>query len=104
MAAEAVHKVKEAEERGRDIRKRAGEEAKRLLAEAREQGAAQKKSTEQEARQLKKEMLQSAVKRADENCRAIEARGTEERAKLLAPEASRMERAIQLVMERIVSA
>lgn len=103
MAAEAVYKIKETEDKGKEAIKKANEEAKKILAEAKENSVKQKQSVLEEALRKKAAMIQSAVERANKRCEEISAEGAEEREKLLSPDSARLERAIQLVMERIVS-
>lgn len=103
MAAEAVGKIRETEEKGREIIKKAGDEAKRILSAAREEGAARRKSLLEEAGRERESMLRAAAERAGKRCEAIAAEGAAERERILSPESSRMESAVRLVMERIVS-
>lgn len=103
MAAEAVYKIKETEEKGKEVVRQANEEAKRILAAARETSAGKKKELLDQALREKAAIVQSAVDKANKTCEGIAAKGAEERDNILAPDSSKVERAIQLVMERIVS-
>lgn len=103
MAAEAVYKIKAAEEQARDIVKKANAEAKQILSNAREKSALCRKAVLDEAMNEREKILRSAAERAEERCVDIIQKGNAQRAALLAPDEAKMDRAIKLVMERIVS-
>lgn len=103
MAADAVYKIKETEDKGKASIKKANEEAKQILSAARTESAAKKQEVIDGALQEKAALIQSAVAKANKSCEEINSQGEAERKKLLAPEGGKLDSAIQLVMERIVS-
>lgn len=103
MAAQAVFKIKETEDKGKEIIRKAKEESKRILAQAREDCESQKQVLLEKTLAEKQGIIQAAVDKANKQCETITAQGAAQRKKLLDPDQSKLERAIQLVMERIVS-
>jgi vacuolar-type H+-ATPase subunit H len=103
LAAEAVFKIKEAEDQGKELVRKAGDEARQLVADAKRDGGESKKSILADAAREKKDLMDAAVRRADKRCEAIVSEGAAEREKLLAPPGEKLSSAIKLVMERIVS-
>lgn len=103
MAAEAVYKIKEFEDKGKEIVKNANEEAKRILASSTEDCEQERDAMLQNMQWQRTTMIQAAVDKANKACEEIISQGAAEREALLTPASDKLESAIKLVMERIVS-
>lgn len=103
MAAEAIYTIKETEQKSRELVKEAGLKAQQILAAARTDSAAQKEAALRQAEQEKAALIEAAVNEARLRCDEVAAQGAAEREKIMTPDPARLESAINLVMERIVS-
>ena len=104
MAAEAVYKIKEAEETCRETLKNAAQKAKEIVAQAGKDGEEKRGQILDSARWQRQTLLQQAADKVIATCETIAVHGAEEREKILAPDSAKMESAVKLVMERIVGA
>ena len=102
MAAEAVLRIKEAEDAGSELIRRASEEARDILKKAESDGAAQKKAIIAEAERMKAELIEKAVQKAEADCAEFVEAGRAERDGILRPQAEKLEKAAQIATERIV--
>lgn len=103
MAAEAVLKVKQAEEQASEIVRRASDEAKELIRKAETEGRTRQKEVIAEANRMKAEMIDRAGKAAVSGCSDLLREGEAQKQKILNPEPQRFEQAVQIVIERIVN-
>lgn len=103
MAAEAVLKVKQAEEQGNELVRKANEEAKELIRKAEADGLTRQKGIITEASRMKAEMIAAANQKAVQGCAGLLSEGEAQRQRILNPEPQRFEQAVQIVIERIVN-
>lgn len=103
MAAEAVYQIKQTEDQGRETVRKAGDTAKQIVADAKKKGEEHRKTVLEDAMRQRETIIRAAVERANKECEAIVKQGAVQRESLMNPESSKLESAIQLVMERIVS-
>lgn len=103
MAAEAVLKIKEAEDRGRELIRKAGEEARQIALSYERNSAEQRNTILVKAKNTKAEIIDAAVKKAGTECEELERRGDEEKKAILDPGAEKLEQTIKFITERIVS-
>lgn len=103
MAAEAVLKVKQAEEQGNEMVRKANDEAKELIRKAEADGLTRQKGIIAEANRMKEEMIAAANHKAVQGCADLLSEGEAQRQRILNPEPQRFEQAVQIVIERIVN-
>lgn len=103
MAAEAVLKVKEAEEKGSELIRKSNEEAKEIIKRSGFDGEKKRKAIVNEACKTKEKIIEMAVNKAALECSELIKKGSEEKANILNPEKKKFERAVSLVVERIVN-
>jgi V/A-type H+-transporting ATPase subunit G/H len=102
LAAEAVQKVKEAEERGKDIIREATDQARRAVAEADRSAADRRKSILAEAAKNRQDSIDAATLQAEKDCEALLEEGARDRELLLSPDPGKFDGAVKLIVERIV--
>lgn len=103
MAAEAVLKVKQAEEQASELVRKANDEAKELIRKAEADGLSRQKAVIMEANRQKAEMIEQANLRAVQGCADLLREGESQRQQILNPEPQKFEQAVQIVIERIVN-
>lgn len=103
MAAEAVLKVKKAEEKGSELVRRAGDEAKELIRKAETEGQNRRKAIIAEANRMKAEMIEQANQKAVRDCAELISEGERNRQRILNPDPLKLEQAVQIVIERVVN-
>lgn len=103
MAIEVVLKVREAEDAGVLAIKNANEKAKQILAEAEKEGSERYKAVIREARSAGDGMIRAAAKEADGENAPLEEKNAAEIKKILNPDSAKFEKAVEIVMERIVN-
>ncbi|MDL2274200.1 hypothetical protein LJC34_06650 [Oscillospiraceae bacterium OttesenSCG-928-G22] len=103
MAAEAVYRIKEAEETAEKRQKDASAEASDIIANAKLHGESKKKSIVKDAEDRKREMIERATAAAVSAAEPVVLKGVEEREKIVNPGADKLEEAIRLIVERIVN-
>lgn len=103
MAAEAVLKVKEAEDQAKEIIRAANENARSMLSSAEKDAAKQNKAILDEAARGRLELIAASTEKAERDCESLVADGIREREALLSPDQSKFKSAVQLIVERIVS-
>lgn len=102
MAAEAVLKVSEAEERGGELLRQAGEEARDIVKQAEADGERKRKAIIEEALKTRDVAIKAAVDKAGRECAEMAKRGDEEVQKLPSPGKARFDKAVSIIVERIV--
>lgn len=103
MAAEAVQKVKQAEEQASEMVRKANDEARELIRKAEAAGLARQKAIIMEANRQKAEMIEQANLKAAQGCADLLREGEAQRQQILNPEPQSFEQAVQIVIERIVN-
>ena len=103
MAQEAVLRVKQAEDSGKEMVRAATEQARQLVADARKQAVDRRTQIIDRANEARAEKIAQGAQKAQAQCDALAQQGRAERDGYLAPQADKRERAIKLIMERIVS-
>lgn len=103
LAADAVLKVKEAEDNGSEVIKRANEVSKDILKNAEADAQKKCKAILDEAYRMKAEIIEAASKKAAEECNGLILKGDEEKEKVLHPDKAKFDRASDLIVERIVN-
>ncbi len=104
MAGEAVLKIKQAEEAGRELVRAATEEARQITQSYAQNAAEQRETILVKARNTRDKIIDSAVKKAQAECGKLSAEAEKEKQSILSPGAERLEAAIKYITERIVSA
>lgn len=102
MAAEAVYKIKEAEEKGTAIIRYANEKANEIIQNAVRDGAQRSEEIIEQAYQVKSEIIKASIKNAYESCMPMTEKSNREIAKIKNPDGKKLEIAINAVIERIV--
>lgn len=103
MAAEAILKVKQAEEQASELVRRANDEAKEQIRKAEADGLARQKEIILEANQMKAEMIEQANHKAVQGCADLLSEGEAQRQRILNPDPQKLEQAVQIVIERILN-
>lgn len=103
MAAEALLKVREAEEQGGELVRRANDEAKEMIRKAEADGLTRQKAIIAEANRMKAEMIEQAGRKAVQGCADLLSEGEAQRQRILNPDPQKFEQAVQIVIERIVN-
>lgn len=104
MAAEAIGRIKQAEDKGGETIRNAQEAAKEILKSAQKVGGEKKQKILQEAREQYDKLIQKAQEEAETECAPLWSDGKKEMDKILNPEIQLLNRAVGKVVERIVSA
>jgi vacuolar-type H+-ATPase subunit H len=103
LAVEAVLKVKEAEDQGKELLRAANDAARSILQNAEKEAAGQKKSILDAAARERKTLVEAAISQAEWDSGPLVTAGAQERERLLSPEPAKFEGAVNLIVERIVS-
>jgi V/A-type H+-transporting ATPase subunit G/H len=103
MAAEAVLKVREAEEKARETLSKSAEEAKEIINNAGSEGEKKRRAILDEAYESKKRVIETAVGKAGEECLKLSDDGEKAKAGILNPDKKKFKKAEDLVIERIVN-
>ena len=103
MAAEAILKIKDAEDQAAELIKKAQEATKNLIADAQLEGEKQYKAIVSGAREQASQLVSEAVFAAEKNAAQELLKGNEEKEKILSPAPAKLAQAVQLVIERVVS-
>lgn len=103
MAAEAIYEVKKAEEKGSEILRSANEKAREIIKKAEVDATRKQREILNEAIQQKQKLLNEAVQRAEEDCIPLTLQSEQEKAAILNPDKQKFEKAVQIVIERIVN-
>ena len=102
MAAQAVLRINEAEEAGREILRKAGEQARQVTSAADKEAGDRARNMVSEAQKAKQVMIDAAKQKAETDSEELLAGGRAERDKLLSPEPVKRRDAINFVIERVV--
>ena len=102
MSLQAVEKVMETEQRSRERRTAAEQQAKQLLADAERNGLALLNNVRAQADAEGKELLRKAEERAEERSGEIRAEAERQAGELRTAAQSRLEQAAELIVGRVV--
>jgi len=103
LAKEAIGKIKAAEDSGNEKTKKASEDARRLVKAAEADAAEKQKEILQNARQQSERLLDQARAQALAQCKPLITEGDAAIAAIRNPDPAKMDKAVGLVVERIVS-
>lgn len=103
MAGEAVLKIKETEDRGKELIRASTEEARQIADNYAKNSAEQRDAMLVKAENTKAEIIEAAAKKAGAECEELGKHGALEKEAILNPGAEKLEQAIKFITERIVS-
>lgn len=104
MAAEAVLKIKEAEEKGSERVKNASERAKEVIRTAESSAALKKNEIIGEAGKRRTEIIGAALEKAAAECGELSKIGNAEKEKILNPSSDAFGSAVEYAVEKILKA
>lgn len=104
MAQEAVFRVKEAEDQGKELIRKATEEARHISSSYARNAMEQKEAIMVKANHAREETIRKAVQKAEADCEALMKSGSSEKNAILNPGADKLKKAVRFITERIVSA
>lgn len=102
MAAQAVLRIKDAEDAGKELVRRANEQARQIMSDAAKESDRRCKEILDEAQKKRLQMMKNAEETAENDCGELIARGENERDSILSPPRERLDKAVELITERIV--
>ena len=103
MSLEAIKTISEAEEQAKTIRAAAAAEAKRMLGEAENAGKAAVEAAAQKARDELGELSKKADEKALDKAKALSTENDAVKAQLKEKAEAGMDKAVSLIVERIVN-
>ena len=103
MSLEAIKTITEAEEAARRLKADAATEAKRMIGEAKTAGQAALDAAENKANEELRELRAKADEKATADARELAANTENKKAAMQVKAESRMDKAAQLIVERIVN-
>ena len=104
MAKEAVLKIKQAEERGKEQLRAATEEARQITQSYAQNAAEQREAILIKARHTREGIIAARTKKAEAKCGELAREAEVEKRAILNPGEAKLEQAIKFITERIVSA
>jgi len=102
LAAEAVLRINEAEEQGREILRKASDRARQITSGAEKEAKDKAKNMIAEAQKTRQAMIDAARQEAEKGSQELLAGGEAERNRLLSLEPARRRDAIDFVMKKVV--
>ena len=103
MSLEAIQTISEAEEQAKTIRAAAAAEAKRMLGEAEAAGKFAVEAAGKKARDELAELSKKADEKALESAKSLAAENDKQKAALRSRAEQHMDKAVSLIVERIVN-
>ena len=103
MASEAVLRIKEAEDKAKEVIRRANENAKQIVTAAQKAAEAKRSEILKNAHDAKAADISQAALKAEKKCEALLAEGARTRQSILAPEPAKLAQAVDLIVKRMVS-
>ncbi len=104
MAADAVVKIKEAEEKGAEIIRLANEQAKEIIQNASKDGLQKRLEIITQANMERIKIIEAAIKSANESCKPLIDEGNKAKGRIKHPDPNALKKATDIVIERIVNA
>ena len=103
MAAEVVIKIREAEEKADEIVKLAAEQSRKLIADAQKADSDRRKEFAADCLKERAGIIETAENEARNQSESLVAEGNRQVEKILNPESKKLDSAVELIIERIVS-
>ena len=103
LAAEAVLRLKEAENDGSELIRQSSDEAREIVRKAEIDCAAKKKAIIAEAEKMKTAIIEATGKKAEAECSELVKAGRSEKERILNPDTAKLEAAVKMVTDKILA-